>query len=167
MEYEKSETLNNSENLNNSEKEPTYQIDGTDIIYTGPTGQTCKLGIVLNQDNIRQNKANEWWWNVTNKINFETVVRYIYKIDSVVETSVNSGNCEIFELPYDIFDILFDNSLYCIKFSKSESKSRENKINFIKQCFTMNNLDLDKILSLKFPNGIIEYKKSNILVSIM
>lgn len=143
----------------------TYQVLDDKLSFIGTDGQTHDLGIVLNKEGILDEKMNVWYNNIIQIITLDKIINYIKQIDNqILNSHVNSDDS--YNISYGIFNEQFDNSWYSRKFSKSELKLFENKIEFIKYFFNMYNLDLDKILQLKFPGGIIEWKQNNILVTI-
>ncbi len=156
------------EKLENLENISKYSIENNQVIYTDDKGNQHNLGLILNKEDIEKETINKWWNEVQENVNINYLITYIKNIDTIVKKNIETNQQVLsYSIPYGLIELLFDNHCYSIKFNKSELKLQENKIAFFKNCFTMNDLDLDKILNLKFPNAFVEYKINNILVTIL
>ncbi len=145
-----------------------YQVIDNKVTFIGLDGLSYELGIVFEKNFILDNKMNEWWNNVLETITLQKIIEFIKNIDRVVCNFdiLNSSN-DSYNISYGFFIELFDNSMFSRKFNKSELNILNNKIQFIKYFFNLYGLNLDKILELKFPNSLIEYKQNSIVVTIL
>ncbi len=145
----------------------TYSIEQNNdqVYFIDSTGEKQNLGLVLNLENIKEKNAQEWFNCVEQKITTNLLCDFIIGIDSTITSKLlDDPKTDNFQINYGTVGNFFDNTQYSYKFSKSELKLTENKINFFKYCFQIKNLDLDKILEAKFPNCLVEYKPNFIQI---
>ncbi len=144
----------------------SYQVSDGKLTFVGIDGLTHEFGIILNKESILDEKMNVWYDNIIQIITLDKIINYVKQIDNHILNS-NIITDDSYILTYGFFNELFNNKWYSRKFYKYELKLFENKIQFIKYCFQLHNLDLDKILELKFPGAIIEWKQNNIVITIL
>lgn len=156
-----------NEQLKINELEVKYELIDGKLTFTTLDGTTHNLGMVLNKESILDEQMNLWYDKMITTITLDKIINYIKQIDNQILNSYSNPNTDdTYNIQYGIFNELFDNLWYSRKFSKSQLRPFENKCEFIKYCFRLYGLDLTKILELKFPNAIIEWKQNNIVVSI-
>lgn len=144
-----------------------YNIINNELFHCDINSNKLSLGSVLNAENIQNYETEQWWLNIENNLTKNILLEFILNIDNkVITLSKNEPNITSYSLSYDVFNTLYDNNFYCNKFNKNINKFLENKINFIKNMFTRNGLNIDIILNMKFPNCIIEFKQNIILITI-
>ncbi len=156
------ETINIIENSSNK-----YEVIDGKLFLIDINDDKYDLGLVLNQDNIKKERAENWWNDVKYFVTKNFLIEFINRIDRNVSEMVISGNFDTYEISCRTFNDMFDNFHYCHVFSKSELKIEQNKIDFMKYCFSMRGFDLNKILELKFPNSLIEYKPNTIVITVV
>ena len=158
--------MNEQKKIN--EFEVQYNISDGKLSFIGLDGSVHDLGIILNKESILDEQMNSWYDKVISIITLDKIINYIKEIDyQILTTYINPNSDDTYIIKYGIFNEQFDNSWYSRKFSKSELRPFDNKCEFIKYCFRLYGLDLNKILELKFPNAIIEWKQNNIEVTIL
>lgn len=145
-----------------------YELTNGKLNFIGLDGLTHDLGLVLNKESILDEQMNSWYDKMIEIITLDKIITYIKQIDSQILTAYKNPNADdSYNISYGIFNELFDNLWYSRKFSKSELRPFENKCEFIKYCFRLHGLDINKILELKFLGGVIEWKQNNIEVNIL
>ncbi len=143
-----------------------YKLSDGKLSFETLDGQIYELGIVLDRENILNAKMDEWWDKIKQTITLEKIINYIKQIDVLI-LNLNQNSDDSYNISYEFFNELFDNTWYSRKFSRSQLKVYENKVEFVKYFFKLYGLDLDKILQLKFPNSLTEYKQNNIIITIL